>query len=361
MTIKCFLRIENIAMNQPSYIQINRNSRIPKYKQVMDSIIKGIKEQQLLMGDKILSINAVSEQFDLSRDTVEKAYSLLKAQNIIESVKGKGFYVSKTDLGIKENVLFLINKLSTYKMRVFNAFVTALGSTIKVDLDIYHCDPEVLKDILNKKKDQYSYFVIMPHFRSESFQYIESTDEILTLLGAIPNQKLIVLDRDVKKISNEVGKVFQDFTNDIYNALTEGLNQLKKYKKIILVYPRKTIYPYPKEILIGFKRFCVKNQLDYEVLNKIYDSMELELKDLYIIIQESDLVNLVKQTRDRHYKLGEDIGIISYNDTPLKELLGITVISTDFKKMGELAAEIILNKTPKSIKNDFNFINRHSA
>jgi len=68
-------------MNQPSYIKINRNSRIPKYKQVMDSIVKGIKEQELLMGDKILSINALSEKFDLSRDTVEKAYSLLRAQN----------------------------------------------------------------------------------------------------------------------------------------------------------------------------------------------------------------------------------------------------------------------------------------
>ena len=139
------------------------------------------------------------------------------------------------------------------------------------------------------------------------------------------------------------------------------MDRLKKYKKIILVYPRKAVYPYPKEILIGFKRFCVKNQLDYEILDKIYEEMELELKDLYIIIQESDLVNLVKQTRDQHYKLGEDIGIISYNDTPLKELLGITVISTDFQKMGVLAAEIILNKSPKSIKNDFNFINRHSA
>jgi len=59
--------------------------------------------------------------------------------------------------------------------------------------------------------------------------------------------------------------------------------------------------------------------------------------------------------------LGEDIGIISYNDTPLKELLGITVISTDFQKMGSAAAEMILTKMPTSIKNDFNFINRHSA
>ena len=88
--------------------------------------------------------------------------------------------------------------------------------------------------------------------------------------------------------------------------------------------------------------------------------MELELNDLYVTITEDDLVNLVLQARDRDFKLGEDIGIISYNDTPLKALLGITVISTDFKKMGEEAANMVLTNTPSKIKNDFNFIDRQS-
>jgi len=273
-------------LKQKDYININASSRIPKYIQVMDSIIKAINDKKLLMGDKIPSINAVSEMCNLSRDTVEKAYSLLRAQNIIVSVKGKGFYVTETNMSIELSVLFLINKLSSYKMRIYNAFVETLGNAIKV---------------------------------------------------------------------------YQDFTNDIYTALDSGMEQLKKYKKIILVYPSKAIYPYPRGIVKGFKRFCVKNELEYEILDEIYDSMELQIKDLYIIIQEQDLVNLVKQARDRHFKLGEDIGIISYNDTPLKELLGITVISTDFKKMGTTAAKMILNKEAHTEKNDFNFINRFSA
>jgi DNA-binding LacI/PurR family transcriptional regulator len=69
--------------------------------------------------------------------------------------------------------------------------------------------------------------------------------------------------------------------------------------------------------------------------------MELQ-KDIFITIRERDLVNLVKQVRQNNLKLGEDIGIISYNETPLKELLGITVITTDFKAMGESAAYMIL-------------------
>lgn len=87
--------------------------------------------------------------------------------------------------------------------------------------------------------------------------------------------------------------------------------------------------------------------------------MELQDKDIFITIRERDLVNLVKQIRQKNLKLGEDIGIISYNETPLKELLGITVITTDFKAMGESAAYMIL-KQKESVNNVFKFIQRDS-
>lgn len=347
-------------MERLEYINIHTDSRIPKYKQVMDSIINSIHKGDLGMGEKIPSINEVSEEYLLSRDTVEKAYGLLKEQNIIVSVKGKGYYIAKTDLSIKVNVLFLINKLSTYKMRIFNSFVNSLGTNARVDLDIYHCEPLVFSNILKKKKSIYDYYIIMPHFKNENLQHMGCTDDILKAIHAIPNGKLIIMDRNLKSLSKEAGRIYQDFTEDIFNALTTGFEKLKKYKKIILVYPNKAIYPYPKGIVTGFKRFCIQHDMDYEILDEIYDSMELQLKDLYIIIEEADLVNLVKQIRDRHYKLGEDIGVISYNDTPLKELLGITVISTNFKKMGVEAANMILKNKPINIKNEFNFIDRFS-
>lgn len=342
-------------------IQIDNNSRIPKYKQVMDSILKSINNGALSLGEKIPSINELSEEHLLSRDTVEKAYGLLKKQHIIESVKGKGYYIAKTDLAIKVNVLFLINKLSTYKMRIFNAFVNELGTNAKVDLDIYHCEPLVFSKILENKKTLYDHVVIMPHFKNENMQHMGCTDDILKSILSIPNEKLIVLDRNLKSLSGDAGRVYQDFTEDIYNALNKGSKKLKKYRKIVLVYPSKAVYPYPKGIVTGFKRFCIHHDLDYEILDEIYESMELQLLDLYVVIEESDLVNLVKQVRDKDYKLGKDIGIISYNDTPLKELLGITVVSTNFKKMGEEAARMILNNNRVEIKNEFNFIERFSA
>src|SRR5690606_17370483 len=107
-------------------------------------------------------------------------------------------------------------------------------------------------------------------------------------------------------------------------------------------------------------KFCTENSLDFKILEMVYDDMVLKKGDLFITIEESDLVNLVKQIRDQEFILGKNIGIISYNDTPLKDLLGITVISTDFQKMGETAAQMILNKEKGKVKNPFNFIDRDS-
>ncbi len=348
-------------MEKNNYIYIDANSRVPKYKQVIDSILGNITKGNLEIGEKLPSINEVSEEYLLSRDTVEKAYGMLKEQNIIVSVKGKGFYISKTDLSIKVNILFLINKLSTYKMRIFNSFVKTIGSYANVDLVIYHCEPSVFKSILSKKKSQYDYYAIMPHFKNDDLQHMVCTDDILKAIQEIPDEKLILIDRNVRTLSKKSGRIYQDFTNDIYNALTSGFEKLKKYKKIVLVYPNKAVYPYPKGIVTGFKKFCVQHDMDYEVLDKIYDSMDLQPKDLYIIIEENDLVSLVKQSRDCGYKLGEDLGIISYNDTPLKELLGITVVSTNFIKMGKEAANMILDNKRINIKNEFNFIDRFSV
>jgi DNA-binding transcriptional regulator YhcF (GntR family) len=356
-----FESLKPTNLKKLDYIHINTESRIPKYKQVMDSVIRSIHNGNLNMGEKIPSINEFSEEYLLSRDTVEKAYGLLKEQKIITSVRGKGYYISKTDLSIKIKVLFLINKLSTYKMHIFNSFVDSLGTNAQVDLDIYHCEPLVFNKILENKKHLYDHYVIMPHFKNKNMQHMGCTDDILNAINSIQKRKLIILDRNLKSLPMEVGRIYQDFTQDIYNALTSGLEKLNRYKKIILVYPKKSIYPYPQGIVTGFKRFCVQYNLDYEILDEIYESMELQIKDLYITIEEADLVNLVKQSRDRHFKLGEDIGIISYNDTPLKELLGITVISTDFKKMGEDAAKMIINNSQSEIKNDFNFIDRFSV
>ena len=342
------------------FIKINENSRIPKYQQIVDSIIHSISVGNLTMDQKIPSINMFSEEFYLSRDTVEKAYSILKERNIITSIRGKGYYISRTKLLSKVNILFLVNKLSSYKMRIYNSFINTIGPNSHTDLHIYHCDESLFLNLINKYKSTYDYYVIMPHFKTEDLKHISFTEKVQEALKKIPQEKLIILDNIKPGIDGNLTEIYQDFENDIYNALKEGIDKIAKYEKLMLIYPEKSVYPYPRRILTGFRRFCVEHQIDFEILDKVYDDMILKKGDLFITIEEPDLVNLVKQIREDEFVLGAEIGIISYNDTPLKSLLGITVISTDFKVMGETTANMILNKQHGKIKVPFNFIQRDS-
>jgi hypothetical protein len=342
-------------------IRIDGESRIPKYRQIINSLIQDIEGGTLSVGQRIPSINEISEEYYLSRDTVEKAYNFLKEQQIIISAKGKGYYVARHLFPSKIRILFLLNKLSSYKLRIYNSFVDSLGQNAHVDLNIYHCDPKIFLTTLEENIGRYDQYVIMPHFKDEHEVHQSMPPEVMDTLRKIPEDKLLILDNYLPELRRDVGSVYQDFKMDIYDALTEGQDLLKRYEKLILVYPRKTVYPYPIEILNGFQKFCADRDFDFEVLDEIYPDMELRTNDAYIIIEESDLVNLVKQARDKHFILGKDIGIISYNDTPLKDLLGITVISTDFQVMGETAAYMILKKKKEVVKNVFSFINRNSV
>ena len=73
---------------------------------------------------------------------------------------------------------------------------------------------------------------------------------------------------------------------------------------------------------------------------------ELEKGEVYLIPDDRNLIRIIKKMKEKKFVLGNDIGIISYNDTLLKEIVegGITTISTDFKKMGATLADHGLKK-----------------
>ncbi len=347
-------------LNVSSFLRIDPESRVPKYQQIVKSILDDLTHGKLKIGDRVPSINEVSEEYYLSRHTVEKAYIRLRDKKVIVPVKGKGYYVSQTVSPSKIKVLFLLNKLSNYKLKIFNSFVNSLGGDSKVDLEVYHCDQKIFINILEEHRESYDYIVVMPHFKNADKTHFSVNEAVFHCLRTIPSEKLLVLDNFIPALGDDVAAVYQDFEQDLYNALKEATEKLRDYNSLVLVLPNDELYPYPGEILRGFKKFCEKFGFRYEVLNTIYADMELGTRDAFITITENDLVTLIKQIRDQDYQMGKDVGVISYNDTPLKELLGITVMSTDFTVMGETASYMISRRKRGIVKNVFNFIDRGS-
>lgn len=341
-------------------INIKKNSSIPKYIQVADSITNDIASGKIRMDQKLPSINELSDWNSLSRDTIEKAYKILRDQELVFSVMGVGNFVNPSKSQSNIDIFFLINKPSSYKMEVYNSFVSTIGNKAHVNLYLYYFDEDLFVNALKKNINSFNYFVVMPHFKSKAKKYVNHTPKVLKAIGTIPKEKLIILDNPYLEISGKFGAIYQNYKEDIIQALEEAIEKLKNYTKIILVCPTKAEFPYPEGIFDGFKQFCQQYNFSFEVLDEIYDGLEFESKEAYITVDEDDLVKLVQQIREKNLIMGQDVGVISYNDTHLKALLGITVISTDFKEMGKAAAELVLSNEKKIIKNPFRYIERNS-
>ena len=73
-------------------------------------------------------------------------------------------------------------------------------------------------------------------------------------------------------------------------------------------------------------------------------------------------MTIVESSADKGLILGKDVGIISYNDTALKKVVGngISVISTDFKQMGLGIAEMIIAEERRNKRNKTTFVDRGS-
>ncbi|MCJ7465372.1 MAG: GntR family transcriptional regulator [Maribacter sp.] len=337
-----------------SLIAINEYSKVPKYKQIINSILTAIESGNVKINDKLPSVNDLLIEFDISRDTIVRAYDHLKHIGLIESVPGKGYYIKKVDLVLRAKVFLLFNKLSAHKKIIYDAFSKTLGDSATIDFFIYENNYRHFKElILAGKEREYTHYVIIPHFE-------EGGDDLIAFIKKeIPLNKLIVLDKNLAPLGTAIGSVYQDFEYNIYSALTELNPLLRKYKQIKLFFRKKTYQPV--EIKKGFMRFCGENAYDFEVMEDI-GQLKIEKNTAYINLMEDDLVSLIKKIKKTDYILGKDVGVISYNDTPLKEILleGITVISTDFKKLGEQAANLVLNHEKRQIDNPFYVIPRNS-
>ncbi|MNK18502.1 HTH-type transcriptional repressor YtrA [compost metagenome] len=334
------------------YIQVDEYSSTPKYLQLTNSILSAIESGKIQNDYLLPSINELSYELDISRDTAEKGYKYLKKIGVVGSVPGKGYYIISTDFRRTLKIFLLFNKLSSHKKIIYDAFIKALGDHVAVDFYIYNNDFNLFKKLLSNKKEDYSHYVIIPHF-------MEGHDHVHEVINLIPKEKLVILDKLVPGVSGEYAAVYENFENDIYNALDQAREHLGKYHTIKIIMPKRSYYPV--EILKGFYRFCQQYAFTSKVVNQILTE-EIAEGEVYINLMEDDLVILIERLINMKLKLGKDVGVISYNETPLKKIIldGITTISTDFRQMGEMTAKLILENSKEHMEVPFHLTLRAS-
>lgn len=335
--------------------KIEADSAVPVYKQLLNSFEEQLKNQQLSNGDMLPSMNVLSQQLGISKETVKKAYTILREMNYVESSHGKGFYVNVTK-NINQKVLVIFDKLSAYKLLTYQALKESLGNSADINIILHEQDIELFAQMVDTNLNNYDFFIISANFKLEK----PIQDKLVQVLKRIPNRKLLLLDKLVNQLPGNFGAIYQDFENDAYDALSEKAKLITRYEKVNVICSPNSLY----YMLIskGIQKFCKEHQLSFSNFTN-FDAENIQPNEIYVVLNrqlDEELFSILKMVKQKNYKLGEDIGVISYNESPINEFIldGLTVLSTDFTEMGLLAGNMIKEKSLRKIRNKFELIVR---
>lgn len=306
---------------------IDTNSTQLKYVQLVNAISEAISNKDLQEGDLLPSVNYLIKECSLSRDTVFKAYGELKARGLIVSVPNRGYFVAHANT----KVLLFLDTFKAYKEVLYASFMKNLPDNVGIDLQFHHYNIKLFERTIDESVGKYSAYVIMS-FEHEKMEYI---------MSKLPVDKLLVIDWQIN-CPPEASSVYQSFGKGLYDALASQPEIYDKYDKFMYLYPEFTNHP--KGSIEMFQTFCNDFCITSEIL-KSTSRLNVKAGELYLLVSDRTLSMLLDQCTERDLIIGKDVGIISYNETPMKKYIkdGISVVTTDFNEMGKFAADFVVS------------------
>lgn len=330
-------------------IQIDPSLTTPVYKQIVQSISRNIDNGVLNKDDMLPSVNQVSTEFSLARGSVFTAYNELRSSGIIDSIPGKGYFVLSTETRAKKKIFLLFSTFTPYKETLYNALLNSLPQeTCSLDIYFHHHSIRMFETLIREQAGYYNTFVIMP----------EVNDITLGILQKLDLKHTFLLDVGLKEYRDNYPGVYQNFEKDIFSILMDSAHLVKKYKRLFLIFPDGLR---TRDIISGFQKFGRKKVISAEVKSAI-DVADIQKGDAFIVLDDNNLVDIILAAKEKNWQLGKDIGVISYNETTLKSVIGngITTITTDFVAMGRTMAEMVVSGKREVIENPFIIIDRKS-
>ncbi len=314
-----------------------------------DAIISGIREREIKKGDVLPPINKAVEEINLSRKSIYTGYNILKERGIVGTRERVGYYIASESIDQKIRILLIMLFLSPYLRTLYNAMSSKLEGKAMIELTSHYANPKVLSMILNDNIAHYDKIVVSG-FTHPGFK---------KAIQNIPPEKLILFSRSggYKDAQNYY---LQDFYKGTYQALNDGSDALKKYKNFYLIYDTRD-KNFPSGIIQASKDICKLHGLTFRHVNNVEAIDEME-GSLFFAINDDELVDILELIERKNMVLGNDSGIISYNETSVKRVIrqGITTISVDFAKMGEMIADSILSSKNNQVYLETNMIKRAS-
>jgi len=310
--------------------ELEQVSSFSKHERLVQGIINTINEEILSPGDILPSVNQMIRELGFSRETIIRGYRDLVGRGIVESKNRQGYYVSTGSTEQLLTVALLMYNLDSFEEQFYRNFRKTLGTAINLQVFFHHGNIEIFETILQRIQRQFGMYVIapIPHPRSKE------------LLNTIPRDKLLMFDR-YEPIDGVFNHITQEFERASYKAFTELADEIGKFDEFIFFHSPDSLDP--KEIAVAFRKFLRTHKIKGRIIKEFVPGT-IEKGKVYFTLDNFAMWEMLKECDAKKMKLGKDVGILSHNDEPAKEFVGVTTFSADFALMGTMAAQAVLSK-----------------
>jgi len=306
---------------------LKSNNSLSKHQHLVQGIIQSIDEEEIKIGDKLPSINAMVREIGYARKTIVRAYEELKNRGLIESKKVQGFYLVSSETNVTLRIALVLFSFKIFQEDFYNTLRNELGKKYQIDIFFHHNNVSIFEDIVSNITGKYGKYIIAPIQNSV----------ITSMLRNFSAQKLLLVDRYLD-LGPEYSFVAQEFEKATYDGLIDLLPDIRKYEGIIFIDDQFSHSP--MGIQKAFKRFLSDNSFN-GYIEKEFISGNVKKNYLYFIKNDTALWYFLKEVAEKEYELGKDLGVLSFDDNVVKQILfgGITTLSTDFNNMAKIAAD----------------------
>lgn len=247
-------------------INIDKHSRTPIYRQIVDQVTQKIDCGVLRGGDQLPAARLFCKQYNISRGTVERAYSELVKKLKIESIQGSGTFIKGPALSLRkskrETALTLIDDYLNHlesKEYTINEIESCVGELIKlkrkeqynIKLTIVEICVETLDSALKQIKKLPGVAVrglLFSDIEKDPYQLLDDVDYIIT--SAIHVTKLFKIAPTIKE------KVIRICFNTSLATLNSLAEVGQDASVAVLGYSTmfaRTVLDYTKELNLEFK------------------------------------------------------------------------------------------------------------
>ena len=321
---------------------------ILKSDRIISYVTEGIRNGKLEPGNAVPSINVSAKKFGVARKTVVRAYDRLKEKGLIESRPKRGYFVISKKPGTKLKVLLIVHSFDGHWEILYNHFREKTNGFCETETFFHHYNIKMLELMISRNVPDYDLFII------SSFNH----PRIKNIIGRIPAYKVLLISRN-DRLGQNYNCIVQDFFEGTLSALAAAHSSIKKYKKLNLSFPESS--GHSETLKNGFLEYCSRFSMSNEVMGSLSENDILK-NEAYLVIDDGDLIRLLEVSKNHGWRLGRDIGVISYNETPMKKVIrdGISVLSCDFSKMADEMAGFIKNQEAVQKNIPIEFIKRNS-